>query len=264
MGKLDFKYKGRGISGFDPSRTFVYPTSKARSKSGTRISKLESVGIRETGEVLTIMSKKVIPIIAARALAIIAVDLLSKAQPRVPYDIGFLRASGLATLKTGRATRIVGVGKSDGTVDSWVGDINKSQLVGVRTLRADVSYHRIGDKGEDVALWTHEQLWPFEARPRKPAAKQPGTGPKYLEIPWLENVGNYISFLESDLGGEGFENTIVLISRIKQKRMGRYLIKDFVDIVPEQIAFEGYFPPQLGYRRVGRRATKWKATKQKR
>jgi len=256
---LNFKYKGRGAKGYAP--VFEYPTSKVRSKSGIRLTALDVVGIKETSSGLTNELTEAITIYSARALAIVAVDLLAKAQPRVPYDIGFLRSSGQATLKMGRKTEIIGFGKDDGTTVSWMGKINTAKLIGVRTIRADVSYHRLGDKGEDVALWTHEQIFPYEARPRKPAAKQPGTGPKYLEIPWLENMGNYINFLESELSGKGFEHNIALISKLRQKRVGKYIIKDFVKLVPEKIKFEGYFPPELGYKRVGRRSTKWKHNK---
>uniref|UniRef100_A0A6H1ZW66 Tail protein n=1 Tax=viral metagenome TaxID=1070528 RepID=A0A6H1ZW66_9ZZZZ len=252
---MDFKLRStRAV--FDPSRTFVYPTSKA--KSGIKLTK-NIIGADETAKILVKLGEA-ITIYSARALALVAVDLLAKAQPRVPYDTGLLRSSGEATLKIGRTTEIIGVGKSDGTIAVWLGKINKAKLKGVRTLRADVSYKRIGDSGEDVAVWTHEQLWPYESRPRKPAARQPGTGPKYLEIPWLENIGNYINFLKSELSGVGFEKNIALISKLRQKRVGKYIL-NYIDLVPEQIASEGYFPPSLGYTRVGRRSVKWKANR---
>jgi len=237
------KFKG---SSYIPS-TFTYPTSKTRSKSGIGLTK-SIIGINETAKVLTKLGKAV-TIYSARALALVAVDLLSKAQPRVPYDIGLLRSSGQATLKIGRGTEIIGVGKDDGTVVSWMGKINKAKLVGVRTIRADVSYHRIGDKGEDVAVWTHESIYPYEARPKKPAARKPGTGPKYLEIPWLENMGNYIDFLEGELSGKGFEHNISLISKLRQKRVGKYIL-NYVDIITEQIAFGGYFPYNAQFKRT--------------
>ena len=43
----------------------------------------------------------------------------------------------------------------------------------------DVSYEKFADDGFDVAEFTHEDLNP--AGGASPAARQPGTGPKYLE-----------------------------------------------------------------------------------
>jgi len=253
---MNFRYKGSfEKSGYSSDRSFTYPS---KSNSGISVTK-NIAGVTETNELLVMkFGKKVIPWIAARALANVAINLLAAAQPRVPFDTGLLRVSGTATLKIGRSIQVVGVGKDDGTVISHIGSITKARLAGARTLRAEVSYKRIGDKGEDVALWTHEQIYPFEMRPKKPAARQPGTGPKYLEIPWLENYSSYIEYLKSDLSGIGFETTIAKITKVTQKRAGRFIIKDFIDIIPEQISFGGYFPPALGYSKGGRRSWKRK------
>ena len=223
----------------------LYPTSKAKG----RIKLVRDiVGASDTIEVLEKLNSAV-AIYAARAIAIVVTDLLTRVQPRVPYDTGLLRVSGTATVKLGRSTEIVGVGKEDGTVTSWLGKITKSKLSGVRTIQGDVSYSRFNDSGKDIAIWTHEELQPFDRRPSSGGiagikyARFPGTGPKYLEIPWLENFSTYESFIKDELSGKEFEGNITLITKLRQKRTGRYEIKEFRDIILDQIKLEGYTWP---------------------
>jgi hypothetical protein len=143
-------------------------------------------GLGQTMKNLTSL-KKVIPYGFMKLVAAMGVDLLSYSQPRVPYDTGELRESGTVTLLVGGKKLFIGRGLKDGTVRANFSMLSKSSgLVGPSTTKADVvvSYQRIGEDNLDVALWTHEELLPYESRPLRPAARQPYTGPKYLALAW--------------------------------------------------------------------------------
>jgi len=66
-----------------------------------------------------------------------------------------------------------------------------------------VQYTRENSRGEDIALWCHEELLPHDQRTNRAKgmkyARTPGTGPKYLEIPFIEKRDEYISFIKTYL-----------------------------------------------------------------
>jgi len=157
-------------------------------------------GVKEFVENMKIV-KEYLSDTAVRVIALIAVDLLVTAQPRVPYDEGKLRQSGTAlVLFGGKYSKIVGRGRlspanaPDATIDVDLSGL-KGRTEGIKYLSANVSYHRTGDMGVDVAVFTHEDLLPYEARPAHPAARQVGTGPKYLESAWNEKKEQYLAWL---------------------------------------------------------------------
>jgi hypothetical protein len=189
---------------------------------------LTTLGIKETLEVLG-RFKQFISINTARAVSGVLTHLLANAQPRVPVDTGELRESGRATLNLGYHTITVGKGKKDGTAQFFLGNV-RSSLVGKATeISGDVTYFRLNEEGKDIALWTHEDLFPYGSG-KHPRARTPGTGPKYLENTWLQYEKHYIDFLKDSLSGQKFENELSKVSRLKQKRVGLYTL-DYVDLV---------------------------------
>lgn len=156
-----------------------------------------------------------------RALALCTIDLLRQAQPTVPIasdtkgrllpHAGKLRESGRASILFGGGKRVkdVATGRKDGGVN-----VNLGGIIGVKTandVEARVSYYRVNDEGDDIALWAHEDLLPYISRPggRKPeelrgyfVARRPGTGPKYLEGAWLKNKGYYLSYLKRTINNQ--------------------------------------------------------------
>ena len=145
----------------------------------------------------------------ARAVAYCAIDLLSKAQPRVPVDTGELRESGTVSFffgwsgKSGYSVDIA-KGNYDGTINANMNKISPDRLSRQKKIHrfdAIIHYFRENEEGEDIALWTHESLMPYEFRHRKIKgvfyAVTPDTGPKYLEIPWLQNMEEYKKIIET-------------------------------------------------------------------
>ena len=138
---------------------------------------------------------------AVEVVANIVVDLLAHSQPRVPHDSGELKASGRAVVLFGSGGKggyhkIVG----EGTWNHESGvKANLSGLKGrtrnLNWISGNVVYSRENEDGEDIALWAHEELLPYEARPAKPAATKPGRGPKYLETPFNERRDTYMGWL---------------------------------------------------------------------
>ena len=147
---------------------------------------------------------------AARAVAESLVAILAYAQPRVPYypggalgkaSTGELRESGEAVLYLGGIQKVVAKGNIDGTITANMTGITKSGLKKkVSWVSGEVFYMRIED-GLDIALWTHEDLLPYDQRDAKgvyeAAARSPGTGPKYLEIAFLQNKKEIINAIKS-------------------------------------------------------------------
>lgn len=202
------------------------------------------VGVGETIQVLEKLGHA-INMLSARAVSVVIADLLAKAQPRVPVDTGKLRESGRGYLNfVGGAYKDIVWGNKDGTVRTDLSRLNKTGLRNIRGIIGNVSYSRIGDDGEtDVAIYTHEELNPYGGE--SPRARTPGTGPKYLEIPFIENKDKYISFIKSSLSGAKFENELSKILIKRTKRIRGYTL-DYVDITLDRIAFTGYFGELVG------------------
>jgi len=190
-------------------------SSSASSKPFKATKKLEGFSdmIKNLNEVTSIVRVR-----TARTLAAIVVDLLSHSQPVTPVDSGKLRESGRATLSVDNRTFTVGKGSKAGTVEANITKITSSTVRGAKRLNANVSYFRTNEKGEDIALLMHEDLMYFKDRPTPyPAAKQPGTGPKYLENPWEEKRPIYQAVLLHDLLPL-FYDDIALSSHIKKRK----------------------------------------------
>ena len=190
----------------------------------------------------------------AKTLAGIVIDILANSQPRVPYDTGKLRASGTAALysgKTGHGRKmIVGVGKrEDQTVNAQLHALRMNEIKRAKFVRGEVSYYRMSDDDPnfDVAVFTHEILYPFEMRGdpnARPAATKPNTGPKYLELAFKENKSVYENAIRSVIRGRWFERNIQVLSKLRKKPKGMFMV-DLVDIVHDRIAFLGGYVQTL-------------------
>ena len=205
-------------------------------------------GFKETLKLLNSVLPKLLSYKIANAFTLIGADLLAHAQPRVPYETGQLRESGRATLRAGTGgQRIVAKGKADGTVDANLGLFKSASLGKVRSFRMEVSYQRTGKSGEDIALWTHESLYPWDERPSggRPKgggpkfAKQVGTGPKYLEMAFIERSSRYLGYLKSVINSAAIANEIEKGSKVTVRKKGRYGV-NVVDPVLDRIQLIGY------------------------
>jgi len=236
-----FKYMERGISsvtGNVRGRKYEQQPLTARKRLAyTGKKKVEGfdVLLKNLNKIPNILSMRV-----ARTLGAIVVDLLTHSQPRTPVETGELRESGTAIVRTGRRKHIVGKGSKDGHVGAQLTSIDKASLSGAKSITADVSYSRFNEKGQDVAMMMHELIAPFEDRESKsPAAKTPGTGPKYLEIPWLERRPMYEAILLHGML-HLFEEDIKMATNIRKRTHERYMV-DVVEITQRRISNIGYF-----------------------
>lgn len=211
-------------------------SSKSKYNTDTTVTGLDQLieNLNSVGELISLK--------AARAIGLIAIDLLSNTQPRVPIDTGELRESGVAVLKLGRARKlIIGTGNADGTVSADLGGIKKAKLAHVRTIRSEVSYSKMKDDF-DVAVYAHEQLAPYNGEhgtKDRPIAQTPGTGPKYLDIPWRQKKSTYIKFLKDAVSGNELNHDIQQITKIKQRRVGKFTV-DIVELSKSKINSLGY------------------------
>ena len=174
----------------------------------------------------------------ARAVGYIAVDLLAKAQPRVPVDTGDLRKSGRASIFLGwggRTGYALDIGRGNqggrglGPIERNLNKITRKRIErgrrAITSANAIVGYSREGElHGEpiDVALWAHEYLRPHSERseegtPGQYYARVSGTGPKYLELPWLENLKTYTSILKQAARSDCLVNLRKITTRIRKK-----------------------------------------------
>lgn len=196
----------------------------------------------------------------ASVIAKSLIQLMALAQPRVPYyaggelgeeSTGKLRESGRVMLVlsgAGSYSTIVGYGKIDGTVEANLSKLRPSSFKGskCKAIGGNITYSRINDEGEDIALWAHESLLAYEERGSKaPAARTPGTGPKYLEIPWLENKDVIVANIQQsikDLNTQGIGSKIMrwVKRTIIRKRRDKYGV-DVVKLVLSQIGEQGYY-----------------------
>lgn len=137
------------------------------------------------------VARRAIAYTVARVMAYIAVDLLAQALPRTPYDTGELRRSGTATLSY-QGYETIGKGTKRGLVNYNYGAIDPKKAGRASRIYSNVFFTKINEKGQDIAYWTHEILFPYEVRgSQRPAARQEGTGPKYLELPFRESMPRY-------------------------------------------------------------------------
>jgi len=180
------------------------------------------IGIEET----LLVTKKLgdfINLNTAQVVTAIISHLLATSQPRVPVDTGKLRESGRAFLQFGRTFKDIARGSKDGTVDVAPSRISSKEIERATEIIGNVSYSRLSDDGKtDVALFTHEYLNYYGEE--SPAARQPGTGPKYLENAWLENKDEYISYLQNELSGAGFETALQRVLSKRTKRVRGYTL----------------------------------------
>jgi len=200
------------------------------------------------------------------ALMKIGIDLLARSLPRTPWDTGKLRESGTVILEVmgrGRGTnKWVATGNKDGSVNVL---LNKPSRVWhtrkVDYFDIEVSFDRSED-GFDVALFTHEFLYPQDQRPvnrsqlkkhqkdGKSFARQPGTGPKYLEIPWNENRSKYLSILREALLNRPQKRMRSLAKSLAPKGGKGEFTVDLVKIEHAKIESGGYISrgPGVGVR----------------
>jgi len=175
------------------------------------------------GKATTAIKKKV-----TRTLARIGIDLLTKAVPLTPIDPdpavgGQLRESGRATINFigGETFLDIAWGKKEGHVTANPSRLESRNYKSITEARMNVSFARLSDdKREDVALWAHEDLMPFGATGH-PRARTPGTGPKYLEKPWLANKDTYMSMIKTSLSNRQVAAYIKGIGSV-QKGKGKY------------------------------------------
>jgi len=203
-------------------------------------------GFKETLKLLNKILPSLLSYKIANAFSLIGADLLAHSQPRVPYDTGKLRTSGIATIRAGvGGARVVASGNADGTVNANLGLFSSSSLGRVRTFRLDVGYQRTGKDGDDIALWTHEDLFPQDERPETRVkggpkyAKKLGTGPKYLEMAFIERSSRYLGFLRSVINSEQLGNEIEHGSKVTKRAKGRHAV-NVKDPVLSRIQILGY------------------------
>lgn len=206
--------------------------------SGIKLSNIKSTGVKETIKNFNGLFN-IVTIRYARALAVVGIDLLSRSVPRAPIDTGELRRSARAVLSISGKPFLVGTGRADGGVDANLGIVTKAGFGrNAKTLNLDVSYHRLNSKGTfDVAQWTHEALNQYGSA--SPSARTPNTGPKYLEIPWLERKRKYELFLKKVVSNKELNKDIALASKVKQKRTGKYDV-NITKLVARGIQRKGY------------------------
>ncbi len=139
---------------------------------------------------------------AAEWVAAAGIDILEHAVPLTPWESGQLRRSGTVTLEVGNKRFEIAHGRKSGSVKT-TGRFNRlsPRKLGRWIKRnpkagAVVSFFRLADSDEgprDIAVWTHEDLNPFESRPNPPAATKPGTGPKYLSRAFAKRKKYWLS-----------------------------------------------------------------------
>lgn len=122
-----------------------------------------------------------------------AAKVLYDAVEGAPWDTGALRSSGTVDFIVGAGERT-----EDNVIHTQADDEGNFDIrVRKHSIKTPASkigckiYFDRADKGLDIALWAHEVLLPAKNRPSKKARKElgkkvwyarnPGTGPKYLE-----------------------------------------------------------------------------------
>ncbi|HUV85095.1 MAG TPA: hypothetical protein VMV86_05250, partial [Methanosarcinales archaeon] len=145
---------------------------------------------------------------------------------------GRLRRSAYGSLQIrhGRSGYSIQVarGKKDGGIEVDTIKINAERMKGVTAVYGNITYDRRNEKGEDIALWAHEKLNPHGGT--SPAARQPGTGPKFLEIPWIQNQHKYMEFLKRDFTQTGLQKALGKALRQKTVKQGKFTL-NYTDLV---------------------------------
>ena len=209
--------------------------------------------------------KQIGPIVtyyAARAVAEGLAYIMGYVQPIVPYfpggyvdgklqkpSTGKLRESGTARIYLGDMNKTnyitIATGNKDGSVS-----VNLSKMIPSRfadrnykTVSGDISYQRISEEtGLDIALWTHEALQPYEDRFKGIRsgwyARSPGTGPKYLELPWLQHKAEVVSYIRNSI--KAVEKDIAKGIKVKKQSKTHYEV-DTVDIRFEDVRSKGHW-----------------------
>lgn len=152
----------------------------------------------------------------SQALAFIANDLLAHSLPRTPVDTGKLRKSGRAVLSYSNfGYTVVGRGTATGEARTNYSGLSKRKAEKAQRMFSLVRFMRHNEEGKDIALWAHEELFNYANRFQgyTPAARTPGTGPKYLEIPYIQNMSRYARILKEAYQKKSIEE----IKRITQK-----------------------------------------------
>lgn len=166
---------------------------------------------------------------ALRVAADAAVAVLRDSQLRVPYDTGELKASGIAILDFGRSPKggsrvpIIARGNffdASTAVQTNYSYITPELVKTVSKIRLQIQYTREGLHGEDIALWAHEELNPHGSG-LHPQARRPGTGPKYLEIPFNMLRGSYLRDIRRSV--TRVQADIEKVRR-KRGRPGQYIV----------------------------------------
>ena len=160
---------------------------------------------------------------AVLIMAWILIDLLNRSQGIVPHDTGQLKESGTAVVYFGgRYGKPVATGTADenslATIDlsNLKGRINKT----VKFISGDVFYYRFNEKGQDIALWAHEDLNPHGMG--SPAVRKPGRSPKYLEIPYAQEESKYLDWIQDTFSHDEILNDMKKMRRFKKVAKGRY------------------------------------------
>jgi len=132
-------------------------------------------------------------------------EILQDAVLHCPYKTGKLRSSGEVNLIYG-SSRGGGVAiqavlaEADSSGDFMVEKVAEGRATDSKALSIEIQFDRTGEDEEgrslDIALWAHEQLLPYwgptgmKAKVKgKYFARQPGTGPKYLQNAYNKQVG---------------------------------------------------------------------------
>lgn len=208
----------------------------------------------------------------AQAVVDSLVTILAYAQPRVPYypggdlgdpSTGDLRRSGTATIALNGQLEVVATGNVDGTINVNNTGISPSAFKRkkIDVILGFIDYNRISERGMlDIALWTHENLNPYEGRPgvgkgrkslagsKQYYARSPGTGPKYLELAWIQNKRDILGYIEQIVKKtpEALKSMIV-----KQGRQKKYTV-DEVKLVMKESSRRYFKGTSLGGKFKGR------------
>jgi len=207
---------------------------RSRGNSGVRLEGVSETvnNLKLTGELITNKAVKMMGMIMA--------DILTNTQPMVPLQStaqgeplpwgGKLRESGLANVFFGWAGKsgyaiVVGRGRRDGGVDVDLsklrGRLNRAKRI--RKVSGMVMYKRENELGEDIALWTHEELLPYGSS-GSPHARFPGTGPKYLESAFQAKQRIYIAWLRKHISTGALGNIIANSMNITKRGKDRFSV----------------------------------------
>jgi len=127
----------------------------------------------------------------AAVLADLGRDILVDSNEKCPYETGELRNSGIEWMmrEGGRDRHVVyrinGAGEGGGGEPFGVGFHGPQRS---KQWMMEITYERYNPKdGYDVAIFTHEELSPYGVK----KARQPGTGPKYLERSYIKHIAGF-------------------------------------------------------------------------